>query len=194
MTADIASQRKKTSAPNAMTLTLATLTLFFALLSMVFVNRLTRLHTHSLKQQSEASRDEDAANQDMQTALKAATVDREAAQQALDAEKTAAEQLRRQLSTTRKELEQAKADLVNANQTVNELKSKLPAVPTPSDEPPEAAPQQNDRFESGSESEADSPTEPDQPPADTPAPDNPQSSNEPTSTPAEETSTASPAE
>lgn len=140
MTADISTQRKHTASSNRLhnlTLAFAAFTLLFALISIIFGNRLATLQTNYLKTKNETAISEAASIQDMETALNAATTDIQTIQKALDAEKAAAAQLRRQLSIAMKELKMVKADLDIANQTITERKSTLPAEPAPSVETPD---------------------------------------------------------
>lgn len=134
MTADISPQKKQsgpTSLLPTLTLVLAAMTVCFALLSIILGNRLATLQAKRLEAQNKAVASESISMEQMANALKTATVDLETAQQALNAEKSAADRYRKQLSAVTKDLDTAKANLTNANRTITELKSMLPAKPAP---------------------------------------------------------------
>lgn len=136
MTADIATQ-KKNAGPSTLlhnfTLAFAALTLCFALIAMILGNRLATLQTNYLQAEKEtATLEKETLNQELETALKTATITLEKTQQALGEEKTAAEHLRRQLSAAIKDHEGAKTDLEISKQTIAKLKAMLATSLAPS--------------------------------------------------------------
>jgi hypothetical protein len=140
MTADIATQKKSTAPStllHTLTMALAALTLFFALIAMILGNRLTTLRTYSLAVEKETALVETTSIWAMETALKTATGNLGAAQQALGEEKAATERLRRQLAAVMKELENTKAELDHATQVIARLKA-MPPQPTDSSTDPSA--------------------------------------------------------
>lgn len=123
MTADIANHTTSNGPSitlHNLTLAFAGLTLVFALFSLLFGSRLATLQSNFVQVQNETASSEATAIQQMQTALNTA-------QQALETEKKATQQLRSQMAAAAKNLKKTKADLAQANQALDALKSAPPA-------------------------------------------------------------------
>ena len=165
MTADISTDRKNFSDNKiftTITLALAAITLCFALLSLVFGNRLATLRTHYLETEKETASLEAASMEDLEIAHKTVLANLGTVQKSLDAEKSAANKLRKQLSGVMKDLKNTKADLAKANQTIAKLMSTQAT--------PMAAPSAAEPLSSDAAAPITKETTGDSPPTSPPAP------------------------
>lgn len=108
-----------------LTVVAAGLTLLFALLALIFGTRLATLQNDHRNAQSASIQSEGIATLELESALATARRELESVQQELSTEKAGIERLRRQLGVAMDELKAAKADLAGANQTIDELQSRL---------------------------------------------------------------------
>lgn len=123
----------------SLTVVAAGFTLLFALLALVFGNRLATLQNDYLNAQIAGIQSDGIAALELESALATARSELETAQQELSTEKAAIERLRRQLGAAMDELKATKANLAGANQTIAELQSSLAEQnaisPQPSESP-----------------------------------------------------------
>lgn len=132
MTADRSPQENAMgtgTALSTMALIFAGLTLLFALFSLFLSNRMSSLHSKSIRAQKESMATETTAIEKMKSAVKNT-------QQDLQKEKADSEKLSKKLDAAMQELKTLKVQLAKAHKTIEDLRAKAASAASP---PPTAS-------------------------------------------------------